>query len=186
MHYIACFGDSLIQGFPFGNKSSWTAAVEAQGKIKMLNYGLCGDCCDDIFERMEYALLPEYVKHIVFLGGANDALQRRPQNVIIGDIERILKWCQQKEYKLAIVLPLISSDELLNRRLWDLRQQIELKFKDSAYLLDLQPAIGLDAGARKKAYLDGVHPTAATYRAMGEYAAPLLLQWLEQSKKTII
>ena len=54
MHYIACFGDSLIQGFPFGNRASWVAAVEAQGQIKMLNYGLCGDCCDDIFERMEY------------------------------------------------------------------------------------------------------------------------------------
>lgn len=180
MHYAACFGDSLIQGFPFGNRASWVTAVEAQGKIKMLNYGLCGDCCDDIFERMEYTMLPDHIKHIIFLGGANDIIQQRPLNVILHDLDRMSKWCDDKGYRLAIVLPLISSEELLNRRLWDLRQQIEVKFKDRAFLLDLQPAIGLDAGERKKAYLDGVHPTAATYRAMGEHAAPLLLQWFEQ------
>ena len=129
---------------------------------------------------MEYALLPEYVKHIVFLGGANDALQHRPLKVILHDIDRMTKWCDEKDFRLAIVLPLISSDELLNRCLWDLRQQIELKFKGKALLLDMQPAIGLDNNSRKKAYLDGVHPTAPTYRAMGEYAAPMLLQWLEQ------
>lgn len=181
MYYAACFGDSLIQGFPFGNRASWVAAVEAQGKIKMLNYGLCGDCCDDIIERMEYTLLPDHIRHIIFLGGANDVLEQRPLKVILNDLDRMYKWCTNKGYSLAIVLPLISSDELLNRCLWDLRQQIELQFKDKALLLDLQPAIGLDAGARKKAYLDGVHPTASTYRAMGEYAAPLLLEWLEQA-----
>lgn len=184
MYYAACFGDSLIQGFPFGNRASWVAAVEAQGKIKMLNYGLCGDCCDDIFERMEYTMLPDHVKTIIFLGGANDVLERRPLKVILADIERMYQWCQTKGYRLALVLPLISSDELLNRRLWDLRQQLELQFKDKIFLLDLQPAIGMDAGTRKKAYLDGVHPTAATYCAMGEYAAPLLLAWLEQNSNT--
>lgn len=180
MQYIACFGDSLIQGFPFSNRTSWIATVEAQSKIKMLNYGLCGDCCDDIFERMQYTMLPEHIQHILFLGGANDVIQQRPSEVVMADLERVCKWCQEKNYRLAIVLPLISSDELLNRKLWDLRQQIEVKFKDKAFLLDLQPAIGLNAAERKKAYLDGVHPTAATYKNMGKYAEPLLLEWVEQ------
>lgn len=47
-------------------------------------------------------------------------------------------------------------------------------------LLDLQPAVGLTAAELKDAYLDGVHPTAAVYRAMGTYAAPLLKNWLEK------
>lgn len=47
-------------------------------------------------------------------------------------------------------------------------------------LLDLQPAVGLTAAELKDAYLDGVHPTAAVYRAMGTYAAPLLRTWLEK------
>lgn len=28
MQYIACYGDSLVQGFPFGPRYSWTAEVE--------------------------------------------------------------------------------------------------------------------------------------------------------------
>lgn len=56
-------------------------------------------------------------------------------------------------------------------------------------LLDLQPAVGLTAAELKDAYLDGVHPTAAVYRAMGTYAAPLLRTWLEKiivNKETLL
>ena len=52
MKYVACYGDSLVQGFPFGPRYSWTAQVENLTQIKMLNYGVCGDCCDDIIYRM--------------------------------------------------------------------------------------------------------------------------------------
>ena len=59
MHYIACYGDSLVQGFPFGPRYSWTAEVEKHTQIKMLNYGICGECCDDIVFRVrQYALPP--------------------------------------------------------------------------------------------------------------------------------
>ena len=77
MKYIACYGDSLVQGFPFGPRYSWTAQVEKLTQIKMLNYGVCGDCCDDIIYRMRQYALPEYVQHVIFLGGANDILQGR-------------------------------------------------------------------------------------------------------------
>ena len=49
--------------------------------------------------------------------------------------------------------------------------------------MDLQPAIGLDAGARFKAYVDGIHPKSQTYEAMGNYAAPLIWQWLKEEKE---
>lgn len=180
MHYIACFGDSLIEGFPFGKGSSWVAELEATGEIKTLNYGLCGDCTDDIFDRLRYMYLPEQVKHIVFLGGANDVIQGVPEKFSMEIFRKLVKWCEEKDYMLCIVLPLISSDDYLNRRLLNLKQELEIRLKDQVYLLDLQPAIGLDAGTRAKAYLDGVHPTATTYKKMGEYARPLLLKWLEQ------
>ena len=62
MKYVACYGDSLVQGFPFGPRYSWTAQVEKLTQIKMLNYGVCGDCCDDIIYRMRQYALPEYVE----------------------------------------------------------------------------------------------------------------------------
>ena len=58
MKYVACYGDSLVQGFPFGPRYSWTAQVEKLTQIKMLNYGVCGDCCDDIIYRMRQYVLP--------------------------------------------------------------------------------------------------------------------------------
>lgn len=182
MKYIACFGDSLVQGFPFGNKYSWVQHAGAASKIGVLNYGLCGDCCDDIFERMGYTLLPEYVEHVLFLGGANDIIQMRPQSVILDDMQKMADWCAGKGYKLCLVLPLISGEPQLNIHLTELKARMLDRFENDAniYLLNLQPAIGTDLGVLRKAYLDGVHPTVATYEAMGKYAAPLLKTWLEK------
>ncbi len=179
MHYIACYGDSLVQGFPYGTKYSWTAKVEQLTNIKMLNYGVCGDCCDDIVYRVRQYALPEYVKHILFLGRANDILQGRKLDSIMYDYQRLIDFCTEKNYKLCIVLPFISSDEAINRHLLNLRQEIEYRYAAKAFLLDLQPAIGLGAGARKRAYLDGLHPLAGVYAKLGEYAAPRLEKWVE-------
>ena len=106
MKYVACYGDSLVQGFPFGPRYSWTAQVEKLTQIKMLNYGVCGDCCDDIIYRMRQYALPEYVQHVLFLGGANDILQGRRIEDISRDYKRVLKWCEEKHYSLCVVLPL--------------------------------------------------------------------------------
>ena len=180
MQYIACYGDSLVQGFPYGSKYSWTAQVEESTNIKMLNYGICGECCDDIVFRVRQYALPEYVRHILFLGGANDILQGRRLDAIMHDYQRLYEFCQEKNYRLCIVLPFISADEWMNRHLLNLKQELETYFSEKAFLLDIQPAIGLDAGERKRAYLDGVHPLAKIYTAIGEYAAPKLQAWVSE------
>lgn len=110
MKYVACYGDSLVQGFPFGPRYSWTAQVEKLTQIKMLNYGVCGDCCDDIIYRMRQYALPEYVHHVLFLGGANDILQGRRLEDISRDYKRVLEWCEEKQYSLCVVLPFISTE----------------------------------------------------------------------------
>ena len=195
MEYIACYGDSLVQGFPFGTRYSWTAAVEkaAGNSIKMLNYGLCGDCCDDILYRMRQYALPQYVHHVLFLGGANDILQGRSLEHILADYKRLLEWCEEKHYSLCVVMPLLSAEEELNRHLLNLRQAVEQLCKNKAMLLDLQPArdnvfyysMGKNMEdirveeERSRAYLDGVHPKAATYESMGNYAVEYLVNWLE-------
>ena len=180
MQYIACYGDSLVQGFPFGSRYSWTAEVEKHTQIKMLNYGICGECCDDIVFRVRQYALPAYVQHILFLGGANDILQGRKLDAIMHDYQSLHEFCQEKNYSLCIMLHFISADEWMNRHLLNLKQELEAHFSEKAFLLDVQPAIGLDAGARKRAYLDGVHPLAKIYTAIGEYAAPKLQAWVSE------
>ena len=53
MQTVACFGDSLIYGFPFGPRTSWLAEAEKVTGDKFLNYGVCGDCTDDILFRLQ-------------------------------------------------------------------------------------------------------------------------------------
>lgn len=178
MQYIACFGDSLIQGFPFGNSSSWISYAGADGSLQLLNYGVCGDCCDDIYYRMSRTALPEHVQHVLFLGGANDLLQGRPLAVILEDIGKAAAWCEKHKLALCIVLPFISADAALNDRLLRLRETIKATYQQKLLVLDLQPAIGLTEEELQAAYLDGVHPKAAVHRAMGVYAGPLLQAWV--------
>ena len=96
------------------------------------------------------------------------------------DYQRLYEFCQEKNYRLCIVLPFISADEWMNRHLLNLKQELEAHFSEKAFLPDVQPAIGLDAGARKRAYLDGVHPLAGIYTAIGQYAAPKLEAWVQK------
>lgn len=67
MQTVACFGDSLIYGFPFGPRISWLAEAEKLTGDKFLNYGVCGDCTDDILSRLKTMTLPAHIKHILFL-----------------------------------------------------------------------------------------------------------------------
>lgn len=179
MYHLACFGDSLVQGFPFGNQCSWVAVLDQHPQIRVYNQGLCGDCTDDIFDRMKYRVLNPEIKHLLFLGGANDILQGVPEKFTLATIAKMVQWCEEKQYKLCLVLPLISSNAALNRKLLNLKQELEHLYSDKLFLLDLQPVIGLDEASRAKAYLDEVHPNNKTYQAMGEYALPKILQWLE-------
>ena len=174
---IACFGDSLVQGFPFGNKYSWINFAGSE-KITLLNYGLCGDCSDDILDRMQRYPLPEDVKHIIYLGGANDVLQAVPLDFTMEVYKKLLSWCRERDYRLLLVLPLLSGEEALNRKLINLRQAIKVSLGEQVQLLDLQPALG--EAKLKEAYLDGVHPKAAVYEAMGVYARPLVKAWAEE------
>lgn len=172
---ILCFGDSLIEGFPFGKECSWCAEAESGGDFRLLNYGVCGECCDDILWRLEHIRLPNQVDGLIFLGGANDVLCGRSAQESVGNIDRAAAWAQEKGWPFAVVLPLISDDLLLNaglKKLTDLLKQRDYFF------IDLQPGISYGADELARAYVDGVHPTAATYRKMGEVARPQIEKWL--------
>ena len=105
-------------------------------------------------------------------------MQGRPLAAILEDYKRLVRWCEEKQYQLCIVSPLLSSEEALNRHLLNLRQAVEQLCAGKALLLDLQPAIGENNKTRSVAYLDGVHPKASTYTSMGDYAVEYLTNWL--------
>lgn len=184
MDYIACFGDSLVQGFPYGTSSSWVAKAEALslGQLKLYNYGLCGDCCDDIFYRMRIRPIPPEVRYILFLGGANDSLQNCPYEYTMDSFAKMVKWSEDNNYKLGIILPFISTEEFYNRKLLNYRQDLIHKYQNThVRLFDLQTAIGKNQQEISKAYLDGFHPHLHIYEALGELILPQLLKWVKNN-----
>ncbi|MPL66999.1 hypothetical protein SDC9_12688 [bioreactor metagenome] len=180
---IACFGDSLIYGFPFGKEQSWLTRVhKLNTDIILLNYGECGATCDDIFANMKRSALKPEVKHIMFLGGANDVLQNRPIKFVIGDVEQAIMWANGQGYIFALVLPWLTAEASLNRKIEELREKFCAQFSTACQIFDWQPAIGFNRMELSSAYLDGVHPTIGTYDKIGRYASPLIELWLEGEK----
>jgi PTH1 family peptidyl-tRNA hydrolase len=190
---VACFGDSLVQGFPFGPESSWLVTVEKLTGMHLLNYGQCGECCDEILYRLRETQLPAATQFVLFMGGMNDLLQSRSVAMILEDMQQAAAWCMARHHKFCLVLPWLCADAQLNVKVQELRQQMQATFKHMT-LLDLERAFVRDAAGkdaagtaagsgtdmaagRNKFFLDGVHPTAATYELLGRYAAPVLKKW---------
>ena len=180
---IACFGDSLVYGFPFGKEQSWLTRVhKLNTDIILLNYGECGATCDDIFANMKRNVLKAEVKHIMFLGGVNDVLQNRPIKFVMCDVEQAIMWAKGQGYIFALVLPWFTAETSLNTKIKELREKFCAQFSTTCQIFDLQPAIGFNVRELSFAYLDGVHPTIVTYDKIGKYASSLIEIWLKGGK----
>lgn len=179
MKMLACFGDSLVYGFPFSPDYSWTAVPEKKYGLRIINEGVCGAVTDEILDNMRYTPLPEAVRHVLFFGGANDVIQGCPTKAILETVERVKKLAGERGWRLCLVLPLLSGEPAANGKLTALRE--EMSRRGGAFILDLQPAIGFDEASLGEAYLDGWHPKAKVYERMGEHAAPLLSKWINES-----
>ncbi len=181
MRIIACFGDSLIQGFPFTSENSWIAEVEKRTGISMMNYGYCGECCDEIRYRVTSRMIPDGCEHILFLGGMNDLLRKRPVAYILKDMDDALQWSLEQEFHFCLVLPWFCEHRELNLKIKQLRNEMTRRFEGKCLLLDFQKVY--PAGVQMHAWFfwDGVHPQSCAYQKMGEYAAPILEKWLKDT-----
>lgn len=174
---LACFGDSLVYGFPFSPDYSWTAVLEKYG-VSIINKGVCGATTGEILDNMRYAALPKGVNRVLFFGGANDIIQGVPKKVVLDTIEKVKTLAAEEDWRLCLALPLLSGEEGANGKIGELRA--ELSREAGVFILDIQPAIGRSEEDLREAYLDGWHPKAKVYERMGEYAASILLKWLEK------
>ena len=181
---IACFGDSLIYGFPYNTDGSWLKVVnDNSNNVNCINYGECGFTCDDIYDKMKSFYLPENVRHILVLGGANDILQERPIKDIISDLANIANWCADRRFALCFILPFLTAYPNYNEKLSLLRKEILGSTLSKNFILDLQQAVWQNAKIDIDAYFDGIHPTEATYAKIGFYAISFLDKWIERSRE---
>ncbi|MBR1590975.1 MAG: hypothetical protein IJ657_07890 [Acidaminococcaceae bacterium] len=177
MTTIACFGDSLIEGFPFAPANSWVARVAKNTGIRMLNHGICGECCDDIKDRLIWRPLRREITHVLFEGGMNDIIQGCPLPFTLGQIKGARNFCGEQGIPFCLVLPWFCGAEELNPLIERMRNAMQQEFSASCYLLDFEPLLAEEERRMQWFIWDGVHPKAETYEALGDYASPLLQQW---------
>lgn len=198
---IACYGDSLIQGFPFMKENSWVATAERTGAGTWENHGICGECCDDITDRVLRRRNWNDARLLLYEGGMNDIIQGVPLPFSLGQMERARRCAAEAGLPTLFVLPWYCAAAELNpfiRRLRDgMRQQFPqgkrvpgtgaAKEADGTettgtdgpgvWFLDFEPVFpqgeGDELAAKRRPYFiwDGVHPTAETYELLGNYAA---------------
>lgn len=120
---LACFGDSLVYGFPFSPDYSWTAVLEKYG-VSIINKGVCGATTGEILDNMRCAVLPESVNRVLFFGGANDIIQGVPKRVILDTVEKAKTLAAEKGWRLCLVLPLFSGEEGVNGKIGELRAEL--------------------------------------------------------------
>lgn len=183
MSKLACFGDSLIQGFPFTEENSWIVYVETITGIPMLNHGCCGECCDDIADRLIWHASDPQITHILFEGGMNDLIQGCPLSFSLEQIKKAQHFSAAANRPFCLVLPWYCAAPELNPPIQRLREAILKNFSNSCFLLDFEPMFGPQSPRNRYFIWDGVHPTAATYEELGKFAAPILQQWIENSSE---
>jgi len=177
MAVIACFGDSLIEGFPFSSENSWVARVAGNTGMEMLNYGICGECCDDIKDRIIWHPLQKEITHVLFEGGMNDIIQGCPLLFSIEQIKQAKQFCDEQKVPFCLVMPWFCGVDELNPLIERMRAAMKKEFAGICYLLDFEPLL-VKAEHRMKWFIwDGVHPKAETYESLGDYASPLLQHW---------
>ena len=181
MSTIACFGDSLIEGFPFYPENSWVAQVQKNTGIRMLNHGICGECCDDIKDRLVWRPLPKEVNHVLFEGGMNDIIQGCSLTFSVEQIKLAKQFCDEQNAQFCLVLPWLCGAEELNHLIERLREVMQKEFENKCYLLDFEPMFLTKKHRMEWFIWDGVHPKAETYEALGNFASPLLENWISRN-----
>ncbi len=179
---LAVLGDSLTYGYPFGPKVSWLQTVEEKLAVKILNHGICGETTGDMLLRINSIVREEGLTHLLIFGGANDILLAgRPLADIVADIIHMQNIALSHSLKSGSILPLVPEQYAYKKYFTDLRELIIEKSGKQIFLADLQPA--LLTGADKVNYFyDGIHLTVEGNSILGEYAASLLKDWLQQEE----
>ena len=175
---LAVLGDSLTQGFPFGEKISWLEVVKEQMQINVQNHGVCGETTADMRMRLNGILMQEELTHLLIFGGANDIiLDRRPAEYILADILAMQEVALQKRINVGCVLPLIPAIGNFEKDFIKVRELIKEKSLCEIFVTDFQFAFKKEENNIN--YLsDGVHLTIKGNKNLGDYAAQALKTWL--------
>ncbi|MCJ2164110.1 MULTISPECIES: arylesterase [unclassified Pseudodesulfovibrio] len=171
---IACFGDSLTQGYGLARDEALPASLERllhdEGiDVRCLNFGMSGDTFGDGLARIDAVLAAE-PDAVILEFGANDCFEEDPVDIIRSNAELVIKTLIQAG--LPILLVGITALPELGL---EYKRQFDPLFKELAdrYSLPLFPDIlACYFGDNSLTLLDGIHPNAQGVIAVAQKLLP--------------
>lgn len=173
---IACFGDSLTEGYGLAPDEALPAVLERglhdRGiEARCLNFGVSGDTSEDGLGRLN-AVLDADPDGVVLAFGANDCFLDDPVDEVAAHLSRLIETFRERNVPVLLV----GINAGLNPD-GTYRARFEAVFPDLAerYGLALFPDILAPyQGNPSLTLLDGLHPNAAGVEAIGRALLPLV------------
>lgn len=172
---IACFGDSLTEGYGLTPGEALPAILERDLRdrgieVRCLNFGVSGDTAEDGLQRLG-AVLDAEPDGVILAFGANDCFLDEPVEAVATRLSALIEAFRGRDIPilLAGVNAGLNPDATY-------RARFEAIFPDLAghYGLALFPDILAPyQGDPAQTLLDGLHPNAAGVEAMGRALLPL-------------
>ncbi len=166
---IVALGDSITQGFPYGENFSWATIVAQKYNVTIINKGICGDYTSGMALRFKRDVIAENPLAVIVLGGYNDAFSAIPAIKVARNFTEIWSLAEENSIQPVFALPtpvsISSVEELLSEyRIW-------IKEFATANKIPLIDFYKTFIDLQKKTIIpgvttDGAHPTIKGYKLM--------------------
>lgn len=187
---IACLGDSITFGFPYGPEFSWVNLAALETGLTMLNFGLNGDTTSGMLSRMQKYVIPGNPDWVVITGGTNDAWLGCGLDEVKYNFERMIELAREHGMRPVMGIPIPVNLEarvdffgihdlvLLSERLESYKKWMrEFTLRENITIIDfhaalVEPHTGCAVGSF---YSDNGHPNRDGYRKMAGQAVKTLM-----------
>lgn len=181
---IACFGDSLTEGYGLARDEALPPALERRLKdegvnARCLNFGVSGDTFLDGLRRI-HAVLEAEPDAVVLEFGANDCFEGDPVETVRANATRVIETLLDAD--LPILLVGVTAMEEFGRAY---KAEFDPLFGELAerYGLPLFPDIlACYVEDDSLTLLDGVHPNAQGVETMARNLLPMVMELIETAK----
>lgn len=163
---VLALGDSLTQGVGANADASYPSLLAERTGWKVVNAGVSGETSKQIADRLP-GLLDEHRPSLAILcAGGNDWLQRRSEQVVQGEITRMLQLCKARVTPVLLVaVPELSLSAALTGRMKD-HSIYQTLAKDNR--VALLPDAWSEVLGNSALRADQVHANAAGYARFTE------------------
>lgn len=173
---IACFGDSLTEGYGLRTDEALPAVLERRLRdrgidARCLNFGVSGDTSEDGLERLD-AVLGAEPDRVVLAFGANDCFLDDPVDEVTARLSALIEAFLDRDIPvlLAGVNAGLNPDESYRARFEKMYPHLAKRYGLALFPDLLAPY----QGNPSLTLLDGLHPNEAGVEAMGRALLPLV------------